>query len=65
MKLYLCDPKKNKECKKTMCRNLCRHTTNREYRANLLKRIFSTTKELEVSEVVSGADTKKENMDSR
>jgi len=57
MKLYLCDPKKNRECEKTHCKKPCRHTTNEKYRANLLKRIFSVTKELEVPEVVSSANT--------
>ena len=57
MKLYICDPKKNKKCKKTMCYktakgNLCRLTASKKYRANWLKRIFSRTKELEVPEVV-------------
>lgn len=54
MKAYLCDPKKNIECKKTMCHktncdNPCSQTTNKKYRANLLKRIFSKYKELNVS----------------
>lgn len=40
MKFYLCDPKKNTECKKTHCQDLCKHTTKKEYRANLLKRVF-------------------------
>lgn len=26
--LYLCDPSKNKECKKTVCQIICRHTTS-------------------------------------
>ena len=63
MKLYLCDPKKNRGCKKTMCyktgcNDPCRHTTNKKYRANLLKRIFCKTRELEVPEVLINADTK-------
>lgn len=28
--LYLCDPSKNKECKKHSCQRICRHTTKRE-----------------------------------
>ena len=63
MKVYLCDPKKNTECKKTMCYkincdNPCRHTTNKKYRANLLKRIFSKAREFELPEDVVNADTK-------
>ena len=30
-KLYECDPQKNKECKKTICGTLCKHTTNPNY----------------------------------
>ena len=41
-KLYLCDPKKNKECRKTCCYKMnmdpkwgeCKYTTKVEYRAN-------------------------------
>lgn len=63
MKAYLCDPKKYTECKKTMCYktdrdNPCRHTTNKKYRANLLKRIFSKTREFKIPEDVIDADTK-------
>lgn len=64
MKLYLCDPEKNNGCEKTYCQNPCMHTTDKRYRANLLKRIFSKTRELKVPEVASNADTRKENMDA-
>lgn len=54
MKLYLCDPEKNTDCKKTMCHkencdNPCRHTTNKKYRLTLSKRISGKIKELRVS----------------
>lgn len=26
--LYLCDPSKNKECKKTVCQTQCKYTLN-------------------------------------
>lgn len=29
--VYICDPKKNKECKKTICQTMCFRTTNWEY----------------------------------
>ena len=40
MKTYLCDPKKNTECEKTFCKDFCKHTTKKEYRASLLRRIL-------------------------
>ena len=30
-KLYLCDPEKNTECKKSGCQTLCKHTLNKEF----------------------------------
>lgn len=39
-KTYLCDPEKAKKCKKTMCQTYCFETFNKEYRANLKKRII-------------------------
>lgn len=32
--LYLCDPEKNTECKKTSCQVLCKHTTNKAFEKN-------------------------------
>ena len=29
--VYKCDYKRNKECKKTMCQDLCFHTKNPDY----------------------------------
>lgn len=29
--IYLCDPEKNKECKKTCCQKECKLTIKREY----------------------------------
>ena len=51
MKLYLCDPEKNKECKKTTCYKenpygTCMLTTHKKYRVTLLKRISNKIKEL-------------------
>lgn len=59
MKVYLCDPEKNTGCEKTFCQDFCKHTTQKEYRATLLKRVFMV-----VSKVIKRADTRKENMDS-
>jgi len=30
--MYLCDPEKNTECKKTSCQKECKHTTNPKYK---------------------------------
>lgn len=30
-KTYICDPKKNKDCKKTSCQDLCFRTFHKEY----------------------------------
>lgn len=30
-KLYVCDPEKNTECKKTGCQTLCKNTLNQEF----------------------------------
>ena len=30
-KLYICDPKKNQDCKKSGCQTLCKHTFNKEF----------------------------------
>lgn len=51
MKFYLCDPEKNKECKKTTCYKenpcgTCMLTTHKKYRVTLLKRISNKIKEL-------------------
>lgn len=50
MKFYLCDPDKNKECKKTMCykekpAGMCMLTTHKKYRVTLLKYISNKIKE--------------------
>ena len=31
IKMYKCDPEKNKDCRKRMCQNRCRSTSNPEY----------------------------------
>lgn len=31
MRTYICDPDKNKECKKTGCQDYCFHTLNKEF----------------------------------
>lgn len=59
MKVYLCDPKKNTGCEKTFCQDFCKHTTQKEYRANLLKRVLYG-----VSKVIKRVNTRKENMDA-
>lgn len=33
--LYICDPEKNKECKKTLCQTDCFLTTKKEYEKKL------------------------------
>lgn len=40
MKLYLCDTKKNIECKKTHCQCECKHTTKKAYKMSRLKLIL-------------------------
>ena len=30
--LYICDPEKNVDCKKTFCQDLCWHTTNEKFK---------------------------------
>lgn len=49
MKVYLCDFKKNKECEKTMCQDYCKHTTEKKYRASILKRVlYGVSKVIEI-----------------
>lgn len=31
VKVYKCDPSKNKECDKKYCKKICFHTTRKEY----------------------------------
>lgn len=39
-KFYLCDPNKNKNCKKgPYCQSKCYHTIYKKYQASLFKRI--------------------------
>lgn len=39
VKVYKCDPSKNKECDKKYCQKICFHTTRKEYSAekNIVK----------------------------
>lgn len=39
-KVYICDPAKNCECRKTICHDLCFHTLDKKYRAGALKRFL-------------------------
>ena len=39
-RVYLCNHKKNNECKKTSCQKICFCTTNPKYKANIIKEIL-------------------------
>lgn len=39
-RVYLCNHKKNDECKKTSCQKICFCTTNPKYKANIIKEIL-------------------------
>lgn len=45
--VYLCDPDKNKECKKTGCQDYCFHTFNKEYAREDLISLEETIKHCE------------------
>jgi len=58
--VYICDPEKNRECRKTSCQDLCFMTSNREYSIDGIPIVFDK----EAGEFVN-ADQRKENLDSR
>ena len=39
-RVYLCNHKKNNECKKTSCQKICFCTTNPKYKTNIIKEIL-------------------------
>lgn len=47
MRPYICDPDKNKECKKTGCQDYCFHTFNKEYAREDLISLEETIKHCE------------------
>lgn len=60
-KLYLCDPEKNKSCRKTACQTDCFHTSKKQYsKDGQVYHYNCRTRQIETKESIIKAAAKEE-----